>query len=145
MRVKQIFFIALIIFTANTLAESKTGSLAVTFAGFSSTEGKLAIAIWNSKDVFLSKNKAPFRSANLTIILPTTEWVIDNLPYGKYAISVYQDENNNNDLDTNFFGVPKEPYGFSNNVQGSFGPPSYEQASFIVGPTNAVIKIKLVQ
>jgi len=143
MKVNRLLFFVLIIFTANTFAEPETGSLAVTFTGFSSADGKLAIAIWDSEEVFLSKNKAPFRSANLIIIQPNTKWTVENLPYGKYAISVYQDENNNNDLDTNFFGVPDEPYGFSNNVQGSFGAPSFEQASFIMESKNTVIKIKL--
>ena len=143
MRVNRLFFIVLIIFTTNTFAEPETGSLVVTFTGFSSADGKLAISIWDSEEIFLSKSKAPFRSANLAIIQPNTQWTVESLPYGKYAISVYQDENNNNDLDTNFFGVPDEPYGFSNNVQGSFGPPSFEQASFIMESTNTVIKIKL--
>jgi uncharacterized protein (DUF2141 family) len=28
------------------------------------------------------------------------------------------------------FGLPKEGYGFSNNVMGAFGPPSYSRARF---------------
>ena len=28
------------------------------------------------------------------------------------------------------FRRPTEPYGFSNNVRGSFGPPSFQAASF---------------
>ena len=36
----------------------------------------------------------------------------------------------NEKLDTNFFGIPKEQFGFSNNAKGRFGPPSFESASF---------------
>ncbi|MFN7603100.1 MAG: DUF2141 domain-containing protein [Bacteroidota bacterium] len=38
-------------------------------------------------------------------------------------------------------GIPKEGYGFSNNVMGSFGPPSFEKAKFKL--TDGVIQIKL--
>ena len=38
--------------------------------------------------------------------------------------------NNNQKLDYNFLGVPTEQFGFSNNVMGLFGSPSFDQASF---------------
>jgi uncharacterized protein (DUF2141 family) len=43
---------------------------------------------------------------------------------------LYVDSNKNEKLDTNFFGIPKEQFGFSNNAKGRFGPPSFESASF---------------
>ena len=54
------------------------------------------------------------------------------LPDGTYAIGIFVDANYNNEMDKNFFGVPKEQYGFSNNAKGSFGPPSFRDASFTV-------------
>ena len=54
----------------------------------------------------------------------------ENLRLGTYALSLYHDENNNGMLDTNFFGIPKEPYGFSNDARGTFGPPKYTAAQF---------------
>lgn len=55
-----------------------------------------------------------------------------DLKPGVYAIGIFYDLNNNNKLDTNIFGIPKEPYAFSNNVFGKFGPPKFEDAMFIV-------------
>ena len=52
------------------------------------------------------------------------------LPDGIYAIGLYVDSNNNEQLDTNFFGIPTEQFGFSNNAKGRFGPPLFESASF---------------
>lgn len=54
------------------------------------------------------------------------------LPTGTYAIGIFVDANYNNELDRNFFGVPSEQYGFSNNAKGSFGPPSFKDASFTI-------------
>jgi uncharacterized protein (DUF2141 family) len=41
-------------------------------------------------------------------------------------VSVYQDSNNNGQLDKNIFGIPKEKYGFSNNA----GRPDYRKCVF---------------
>lgn len=56
--------------------------------------------------------------------------VFENLPSGEYAISLYHDENENNKLDTGWFGIPNEGYGCSNNAKGMMGPPKYEDAKF---------------
>jgi uncharacterized protein (DUF2141 family) len=38
-------------------------------------------------------------------------------------------------MDNNFFGIPKEQYGFSNNARALFGPPNFEDASFVLNGT----------
>jgi uncharacterized protein (DUF2141 family) len=38
----------------------------------------------------------------------------------------------------NFLGIPKEPYGFSKNKFGKFGPPDFEDASFEVKENNPI-------
>ena len=55
---------------------------------------------------------------------------IDNLKPGKYTFKYFHDENNNNEMDTNWIGIPKEGFGFSNNAKGKFGPPSHEKMIF---------------
>jgi uncharacterized protein (DUF2141 family) len=59
--------------------------------------------------------------------------VIENIPAGEYAISVIHDENDNEELDVNFLGIPKEGFGFGNDAKGSFGPPSFEKAKVKIG------------
>ena len=52
------------------------------------------------------------------------------LPQGEYAVRVMHDRNDNGELDSNFVGMPTEPWAFSNNATGSFGPPGWEQVKF---------------
>lgn len=53
---------------------------------------------------------------------------------GAYAIKAFHDLNGNGILDTNVMGIPSEPFAFSNNAVGSFGPATFEQARFVVSP-----------
>ncbi len=64
---------------------------------------------------------------------------VPDLPPGRYAVAAYVDANHNGRQDKNFLGVPKEDYGFSNNVRGRFGPPDFADAAFDIGD-NAVSK-----
>jgi uncharacterized protein (DUF2141 family) len=64
------------------------------------------------------------------------------LPEGRYAIKLFLDLNGNGEVDTNFLGIPKEPYGFSNNAKGTLGPPSFDAAAFTIeGPRDLSIAL----
>lgn len=66
-----------------------------------------------------------------------------DLPQGEYAVSTYQDVNNNGKLDRYIIGKPKEPYGFSNNVK-PFGPPNYKDCKFSLANSPKTISISLI-
>lgn len=68
---------------------------------------------------------------------------MENLPYGDYAVSVYHDENLNGDMDSGFMGIPKEPYGFSNNAKSSFGPPKWRDVKFSIKSPSVEIAVKV--
>ena len=56
----------------------------------------------------------------------------DALPAGNYSIRVMHDVDGNGKLNTNMVGMPREPWGFSNNARGSFGPPKWQDTVFEV-------------
>jgi uncharacterized protein (DUF2141 family) len=68
--------------------------------------------------------------------------LLKDLPDGPLALTLFQDANANGRMDMNPMGIPTEPYGFSNNAAGSFGPPKFEQAVMtpVVGAT---VKVRL--
>jgi uncharacterized protein (DUF2141 family) len=69
--------------------------------------------------------------------------VITDLPPGKYAVAAYVDNNKNGRQDKNFLGMPKEIYGFSNDVRGLFGPPDFAAAAFDIGENTVTKPIHL--
>ncbi len=67
----------------------------------------------------------------------------DGIDKGIYCISVYHDVNDDGQLNKKgLFGIPSEPYGFSNNPKSFFGPPDFEKCIFELS-NNKSIKIKL--
>ena len=66
-----------------------------------------------------------------------------DLPYGNYVIAGIHDLDNNGVLTGNFLGMPKEPFGFSNNKRGNFGPPKWEDVLIKFNESNKKILINL--
>tara|TARA_B100001245_G_scaffold236177_1_gene226040 strand:+ start:14 stop:463 length:450 start_codon:yes stop_codon:yes gene_type:complete len=66
-----------------------------------------------------------------------------NIPFGDYAVVSYLDKDNNDVLTGNFLGMPKEPFGFSNNVRGKLGPPKWKDVLFNFSNANQEITINL--
>ena len=101
--------------------------LKVNITGVSDAKGQMVLAIFNNEEGFLKED-----IAHKYYSLKSTKCIVEfrDLKDGKYALSVFQDLNMNGELDTNFFGIPTEPYGFSNNAMGTFGPPNFTKASF---------------
>ena len=103
-------------------SQSKKNSftLKIKVASFKNIKGVLRVCVTDQKDNFLKS------CAFSKIVVVEDEAVslkIENIEKGNYAVSVYHDENNNNILETTgLFGIPLEPYGFSNNPSMRFGP-----------------------
>jgi uncharacterized protein (DUF2141 family) len=67
-----------------------------------------------------------------------------NVAPGRYAVIAFHDENDNAKLDRGVFGLPSEPYGFSNNARGFLGAPSFDAAAVAVDDADQTVTIVLV-
>ncbi len=68
--------------------------------------------------------------------------VFRNLPPGRYAVAVHQDQIANRKIDLNIFGAPKEPWGVSKNVRPTFRAPHFDEAAFdLRGDTRIDVRI----
>ena len=98
--------------------------------------GVLYAAVYDDKEVFesdkgeSSQQRPGIVGGLVKKVTPGEAEGTIELKEGTYTIAFYIDENGNEKIDTNFLGVPKEQFGFSNDVMGRFGPPSFEAASF---------------
>ena len=123
-------------------SQSKKTSLTLTIevASFENTKGVLRVCVTDQKDDFL---KSCAFSKIVTVEDDKVSLKIENIEKGNYAVSVYHDENNSGILETGgVFGIPLEPYGFSNNPNMTFGP-SYKKSVFkMASDKNISIKLK---
>jgi uncharacterized protein (DUF2141 family) len=126
MRFIYLFFL-LFVFSSFHSAEE---GIKVTVTSLHSNDGHVLISLFKDGEGYPDDPAKAIRKAKLSIKDKKAGILFTGLPSGKYAISIMHDENNDQKLNKNVFGIPKEGYGFSNNVVGSFGPPSFSRAGF---------------
>lgn len=102
----------------------------LTITNLRNDKGFVLVSLFKEGAGFPDEGEKAFRKDKVTIINKRAVIIFPNLPTGSYAISILHDENNDLKMNKNALGIPKEGYGFSNNVTGAFGPPSYNRAKF---------------
>jgi len=126
---------------ASEKVQTATTTLVIHITGFENSKGVAKVALVNSKENY--GQKISYRGFNTQIVNNEATQTISGLPRGEYAVKVYHDENENNELDTRIFGIPVESYGFSNNARGTMGPPEYETAVFLLDAPEKKIEIQV--
>ncbi len=124
---KILLSIIVLVFVTPIFAQ--TGTIVVNVSGIKNDKGVVQIGLYNSKESFpnYDKNfKGIFPKANKNGV----SYTFKNIPAGTYAVAVWHDENKDKKMNKNMFGSPKESYGFSKNIYGSFGPPNFKDVSF---------------
>ena len=102
--------------------------LNITVSNIHSAEGTIFIAVFSNEAAYPDGEKA-FSSVSVKAMEPTVNTRL-NLPKGRYAICVLHDKNKDKKLNTNFFGMPTEGYGFSENPGRGFSQPSFDDVAF---------------
>lgn len=126
-----------------TAASAQSSTLTVQVTNVKNIRGKILFALFNRAEGFPETHQKAFRLHEAIPVKGTTTVTFDNLPHGTYALAVFHDENLDAKLNTNFVGIPKEPYGFSNNARPAFSAPGFRDASFVFQRAQAVsIQIK---
>jgi uncharacterized protein (DUF2141 family) len=135
-----ILFAVGVSFATSSLAQSGgKATLVLKVTGLRSEKGQVKIAVFNSSEKWLGEQ--PIYSSTINVDSQTVTWRINDVPYGDYGVAVFHDENSNGKMDKNVLGIPLEPYGFSNNVRITLGPPKWEEAKFTVKGSTAEVSI----
>ncbi len=130
LQMKKTFLTFIVFIGAMLTAQAQnTFTISVEFSGMESDKGNLYVALYNSEKDFLKNN---FKGAIVKIQKQKALVKFKDVPEGVYAVSCFHDANDNKKMDTNFFGIPKEPIGISNDAKGFMGPPKYKDAKFLV-------------
>jgi uncharacterized protein (DUF2141 family) len=127
-----------IVFPAPAAAEGPA-KLTLTVTGIKDVKGALMIAVFDQAgydaDKPVAQAAAPVTAASVTTTF--------DLPAGEYGIKMFHDVDGDGKMGTNPFGLPLEPYGFSNNAPAQFGPATWDAAAFKVAAPATTASIKL--
>jgi uncharacterized protein (DUF2141 family) len=106
---KKLFLCVLLCIAGSAFADTIHTTIEIN--GVVINNGHVYVAVYSNENDY--KNEVTFASFILQPVNTTLIYLLE-LPEGEYVVSVFQDINGNGKLDSNFFGIPKEPVGITN-------------------------------
>lgn len=125
-------------FVSNALFAQEKVEITVSVTNVTSDEGKIGFALYNKTNFM----KVPILGKNANIEDKVSTVVFKDVAPGEYAIICYHDKNNNSRMDFTPQGMPLEDYGVSNNSLNPYGPPTFDDAKFVVSDKNVSLEIR---
>lgn len=126
-----------------TVAAPVRSTVRVIVTGLRNNKGVVYCKLHERRATFPSGKHASIRHAKVRPAGRQAICTFPGVPRGRYAAVIAHDENGNGKIDSNWIGIPKEGYGFSNNVQPLFSAPSFGSAGFPV-TADAKVTIRVI-
>jgi uncharacterized protein (DUF2141 family) len=123
-------FFGICIWLAPVLGNGQEANLTIQLKAISSSKGSVMLALFKEPEGFPFATQRAFKLEKLPAKAGEVQVSFAKLPTGRYALAVFHDENGDSKLNTNSLGIPREGYGFSNNVRPKFSAPKFHQAAF---------------
>ncbi|MYC82498.1 MAG: DUF2141 domain-containing protein [Acidobacteria bacterium] len=118
--------------------------VAVTINKVRPGKGRVHIALVNKAQFLLRKKlKTPLKKGIVKSLGESVQFTFKDVAPGDYAVQVLQDFDGDGFMTYNWLGLPKEPWGISNNPPIRFGPPKWERSKFTVTENSEVVKVSL--
>ena len=131
--------IAAVLTAASPASPAAPDSLTLTF-DVGAGSGAVMVALY---DATTYSGGRPVRVAQVNVAAGERSVTFADLPPAEFAVKAFHDLNGNGRMDTNPFGLPVEPFAFSNNAVGRMGPATWDSAKFTVsGVTAQTISIR---
>ena len=114
-------------------AQEPAATLVIHVQNVSPKGGILRLGVYDEAR-YPDDNSTPVASADVKAVAGETVITLNNVPPGTYAIETFQDINSNDKMDTSWFGIPQEPFGFSRDAQPRLSKPRFSAVKFEVTP-----------
>ena len=136
------YLILLYITFFNLSQTTEKFDLKVTVTNVDKQKGTVEIALFNDAKSFIVKGKE-YKTNSKVVTNDSIVFVFKDLTKDNYAVSIYHDINSDKECNLNFIGIPKEPYGFSNNFKPKLSKPTFNDCKFDLNESKS-ITIKLI-
>ena len=121
-------------------ARAGQGTVQVVVANIRNDHGLVRVSICTRQEFLKAdcsyRAAAPARRGTVTVTVPGVQ-------PGTYAVQAWHDEFNSGHVQQDFLGIPREGVGFSRDPMLLFGPPSFNDSDFQVGPDGGRTGLRL--
>mgnify|MGYP001804208812 CR=1 FL=1 len=117
-------------------------TLTVTVEEGDNADGYIYVMLWKTNAGFPGEVTEAWRNQKTKAQNGTASLTFSNLPYGKYAISTFHDEDNDGEVDKNWIGYPVESVGAYRH--DSWGRPNFSKATLDLNQAQKTIHLTYI-
>lgn len=140
---KLVFYLLFLLASLSVLGQEQL-PITVKVTNIKQAKGTMRVAFYKKGSGFPKEGTITFAKETKVSKAGELTMKFTDIPYGEYAIAVFQDKNQNQKIDKNLIGYPTEPFGFSKNFKPRFSEPEFEDCNVIISATNNLFTIKLL-
>lgn len=129
------------VLTLSGASHALAADLTLKISNIETDKGNMMVAVYDAEEAF--GKKSTYRAISRRAEKGQMSIVLSDVPAGEYAVMVFQDLDENQKLDTNLLGIPKEPWSGSLQGRSVFGPPGWSDVNFKFGEQDATIQIEM--
>lgn len=141
--IKKLSFLLFTFALLNFCFPSEKAILRLEIKNIEKAKGYIWVGIYDSEKSFLDKEQATAVEGKPIERVGDLQIDIKDLPYGTYAVAIFHDINGNGELDQGMFGVPKEPYAFSQPLKSKWRAPTFEDVRFVFNSNQSSLSMTL--
>ena len=138
----RLFLLLILIYTSQTYSSQY---LKVNISNIDQEKGDLYLAIFSKESSFPKESAKALMVKSFPLTKEMHEMTITiakNPNWEEIAFAIFLDQDKNKTLSKNILGIPKEPFGFSNNPRLITGPPNFDDCKITIQNTS-LIKVRL--
>ncbi|MDP2722876.1 MAG: DUF2141 domain-containing protein [Bacteroidales bacterium] len=110
----------------------------------SKAQGTVNAFLWDNAEKFPKSKKEHFGMRTAIAGTDSLQLIFNEVPFGKYAISVFCDENENKEFDRSLLRGTSEPFALSGQPDYNNPPIKFNDCSFMVDSGFHCIHLKLL-
>ena len=130
------FFLLIIIFALPLFLSAKEtvrmADIELHIENIKEEGGTLWVHIFKDREAFPAESHKAYRLDSGYVNDGKSRIIVKQIPFGTYALTIHHDKNNNEKMDKDFFGLPAEQYGLSNNPKIFMSLPGFDECRFEV-------------
>lgn len=140
----KLFLNSLFLLASLSVFGQEQSPITVKVTNIKHAKGTMRVAFYKKGSGFPKEGTITFAKETKVSKAGELTMKFTDIPYGEYAIAVFQDKNQNQKIDKNLIGYPTEPFGFSKNFKPKFSEPEFEDCNVTISSTNNIFSIKLL-
>ena len=128
---------------APVLLQAQSASLTIEITNIRFEKGWIRLGLYNHPDQFPVNPSRSYDFRKTALKDGVMEILLNDILPGTYAISLLDDVNGNDRMDYKLIKIPREGFGFSNNVKPVLKHPHFHECSFLIREGTTRIRIEM--